>query len=114
MSWSDRSPTHDTENPCVGECPVISHKCQHVHSPHRTPHLSYSAGWENSFAHQNILSLAFLLEANKYCKAKLHARHHFEEAVDFCGCYSLVSDHPWCMTKWSLTGGGRLRERSIK
>ena len=27
---------------------------------------------------------------------------------------SLVSDHPWCMTKWSLTGGGRLRERSIK
>ena len=27
---------------------------------------------------------------------------------------SLVSDHPWCTTKWSLTGGGRLRERSIK
>ena len=25
---------------------------------------------------------------------------------------SLVSDHPWCTTKWSLTGGGRLRERS--
>ena len=24
---------------------------------------------------------------------------------------SLVSDHPWCTTKWSLTGGGRLRER---
>ena len=24
---------------------------------------------------------------------------------------SLVSDHPWCTTKWSLTGGGRLREK---
>ena len=23
---------------------------------------------------------------------------------------SLVSDHPWYTTKWSLTGGGRLRE----
>ena len=27
---------------------------------------------------------------------------------------SLVSDHPWCTTKWSLRGGGRLRERSTK
>ena len=27
---------------------------------------------------------------------------------------SLVSDHPWGTTKWSLTGGGRLRERSTK
>ena len=24
---------------------------------------------------------------------------------------SLVSDRPWCPTKWSLTGGGRLREK---
>ena len=24
---------------------------------------------------------------------------------------SLVSDRPWCTTKWSLTGGGRLREK---
>ena len=27
---------------------------------------------------------------------------------------SLVSDHPWGTTKWSLTRGGRLRERSTK
>ena len=27
---------------------------------------------------------------------------------------SLVSDHPWGMTKWLLTGGGRLRGRSTK
>ena len=27
---------------------------------------------------------------------------------------SLVSDHPWCTTKWSLTGGGRLWEKSTK
>ena len=27
---------------------------------------------------------------------------------------SLVSDHRWCMTKSSLTGGGRLREKSRK
>ena len=27
---------------------------------------------------------------------------------------SLVSDYPWGTTKWSLTGGGRLRERSTK
>ena len=27
---------------------------------------------------------------------------------------SLVSDHPWCTTKWSLTKGGRLREKSRK
>ena len=23
---------------------------------------------------------------------------------------SLISNHPWCMTEWSLMGGGRLRE----
>ena len=27
---------------------------------------------------------------------------------------SLVSDHPWGTTKWSLTGDGRLWERSTK
>ena len=32
-----------------------------------------------------------------------------EHTVNF-----LVSDHPWGTTKWSLTGGGRLRERSTK
>ena len=33
----------------------------------------------------------------------------FEGTVNF-----LVGDHPWCTTKWSLTGGGRLREKSTK
>ena len=27
---------------------------------------------------------------------------------------SLVSDHPWCTRKWSLTRSGRLREKSTK
>ena len=27
---------------------------------------------------------------------------------------SLVIYHPWCTTKWSLTGGGRLRKKSRK
>ena len=27
---------------------------------------------------------------------------------------SLVSDHPWCTTKWLLTGGGRLWEKPRK
>ena len=27
---------------------------------------------------------------------------------------SLLSDHPWCTRKWSLTRGGRLREQSTK
>ena len=27
---------------------------------------------------------------------------------------SLVSDHPWCTTKWSLTGGSRLWEKLRK
>ena len=46
-------------------------------------------------------------------------RHHKNLTTDWTGrkqttVNSLVSDHPWCMTKWSLTGGGRLRERSTK
>ena len=40
------------------------------------------------------------------------------DILEECNCFytvnSLVSDHPWGTTKWSLTGGGRLRERSTK
>ena len=38
----------------------------------------------------------------------------FGQDTDTTAVNSLVSDHPWGMTKWSFTGGCHLWERSTK
>ena len=36
------------------------------------------------------------------------------QMIDTSTVNSLVSDHSWCTTKWSLTGGGHLQENPRK
>ena len=54
---------------------------------------------------QNGTNVTFLT----FCTTSIFDKRENVNSVNF-----LVSDHPWCTTKWSLTGGGRLWEKSRK
>ena len=79
--------------------------------------LPYCVRTEKNISCQNqllifILLLRHFVENNNYSQTillKKRAGEIIKYAVN-----SLVSDHPWYTTKWSLMGSGRFREKSTK